>query len=148
MANENKDLIFTSIQKEVFMKKESNFAIKNLGNFDTLTRVAFNEILNLSGIEVSINKINAGESSPFVHAHKRNEEVYIFLKGKGIAYVDGEEFLIREGDVIRIDLEGRRAFKADDLSDLNYICIQAETSSLIQHTGKDGYPVEENPSWK
>ena len=129
------------------MKTGSNFAIKNAGNFDTLTREVFNESLELTGTEISINTIKAGESSPFIHAHKRNEEVYVFLKGKGRAYIDGEEFSVKEGDVMRIDPDGKRAFKADDSTDLNFICIQADKASLVQHTGNDGYLIEENPSW-
>ncbi|MCK9171843.1 MAG: cupin domain-containing protein, partial [Treponema sp.] len=81
------------------------------------------------------------------HFHKRNEEVYIFIKGKGMAYVDGEKIPVTEGDVMRIDPDGKRCFKADDSADLTYICIQAERNSLVQHTKEDGCIVKETPSW-
>jgi hypothetical protein len=53
--------------------------------------------LGLTGCEVSLNRLPAGKGMSFVHAHKRNEEVYIVLRGKGIFYIDGEEFPIEEG---------------------------------------------------
>ncbi len=129
------------------MKNEKNYAVKNAGAFENLTREVFNESLDLSAIELSINRMKAGESSPFVHAHKRNEEVYVFIKGKGAACIDGEEFPVNAGDVMRIDPEGKRAFRADASEDLLYICVQAEKASLVQHTGNDGFPAKEKPSW-
>ncbi len=34
----------------------------------------------------------------------RNEELYIVLKGSGIFYMDGDEFPIQEGSLIRVAL--------------------------------------------
>lgn len=39
--------------------------------------------LGLTGCEVSLNLLPAGKGMPFVHAHKKNEELYIVLAGSG-----------------------------------------------------------------
>jgi mannose-6-phosphate isomerase-like protein (cupin superfamily) len=124
-----------------------NYSVANEGPFEKITRTVLKDKLNLTGSEISLNRFEAGKSYPFVHGHKRNEEVYIFIKGSGAAYIDGDEFSVKEGDVIRVDPEGQRCFKADDNSDLQYICIQTEKSSLVQHTRKDGFIADVKPSW-
>jgi mannose-6-phosphate isomerase-like protein (cupin superfamily) len=133
--------------KEKKMKKEQNYSILNAGPFEKITRTVLKDKLELTGSEISLNRLEPGKSNPFVHGHKRNEEVYIFVKGKGTAYIDGDEFSVKEGDVLRVDPEGRRCFKADGSSDLQYICIQTEKSSLVQHTREDGFLADEKPSW-
>jgi mannose-6-phosphate isomerase-like protein (cupin superfamily) len=102
--------------------------------------------LGLTGSEVSINRIPAGKGMPFVHAHKKNEELYIFLRGSGVFYVDGEEFPVQEGSLIRVAPEGERAFRAGD-EDLYFICIQAEAGSLTQATREDGIRIVTKASW-
>ncbi len=108
-------------------------------------RFMLGEALALTGSEVSINSTPAGKFTPFVHSHKLNEEVYIIVKGKGKFYVDGEEFPIREGSMIRVAPKGARAIKADE--DLIHICIQATQGSLKQATMQDGVILEEKASW-
>jgi mannose-6-phosphate isomerase-like protein (cupin superfamily) len=129
------------------MKNGNNFAVIKTGTLSKISRTEIKDSLELTGSEISINQLQPGKSIPFVHAHKRNEEVYIILKGTGTAYIDGEEFPVIEGDVIRIDPEGMRCFKADDSSALQYICIQTEKASLIQYTRADGIISKEKPSW-
>jgi mannose-6-phosphate isomerase-like protein (cupin superfamily) len=102
--------------------------------------------LGLTGCEVSLNRLPAGKGMPFVHAHKRNEEVYIVVRGSGTFYVDGEEFPIAEGSVIRVNPEGERAWRAGE-EDLYFICIQAEHGSLIQATREDGIICETKTAW-
>lgn len=102
--------------------------------------------LGLTGCEVSLNNLPAGKGTPFVHAHKKNEEVYIFIGGEGTFYADGREFPVREGSVVRLAPEGERALKAG-ASDLYFICIQAEAGSLTQATREDGIRLETKASW-
>jgi quercetin dioxygenase-like cupin family protein len=59
--------------------------------------------------------------------------------------VDGEEFPIQEGSVIRVSPEGERAIKAD--TDMIHICIQAQKGSLTQATRDDGVLSESKASW-
>ncbi|MCR8919913.1 cupin domain-containing protein [Parasutterella secunda] len=115
----------------------------------TASRTELHELLSLTGTEVSINNLPAGVSIPFVHAHTNNEELYIVLSGKGSLFVDGEEFLISEGDCLRVDPKGERCLKAADDSALRYLCIQSRAGSLQGYTMSDGIISEEfkKPSW-
>ncbi len=115
----------------------------------TASRTELHELLSLTGTEVSINNLPAGVSIPFVHAHTNNEELYIVLSGKGSFFVDGEEFLISEGDCLRVDPKGERCLKAADDSTLRYLCIQSRAGSLQGYTMSDGIISEEfkKPSW-
>ncbi len=102
--------------------------------------------LGLTGCEVSLNRLPAGKGTPFVHAHKKNEELYIVLRGSGTFFVDGEEFPISEGSLVRIAPEGARVLTAGS-EDLYFICFQAEENSLTQATREDGYLVDVRASW-
>lgn len=115
----------------------------------TASRTELHELLSLTGTEVSINNLPAGVSIPFVHAHTNNEELYIVLSGKGSFFVDGERFLISEGDCLRVDPKGERCLKAADDSALRYLCIQSRAGSLQGYTMSDGIISEEfkKPSW-
>ena len=119
---------------------------KVISSKDSPRRV-FHDELNLTGCEVSINHLKAGDSVPFVHSHKQNEEVYIVLEGSGVLYIDGEEFEVNGGDILRIDPDGKRCFKANSNSGLKYICIQCKAGSLEQFSYGDGELNSEKPSW-
>lgn len=129
------------------MKSGKNYKVSSIGEIGKVGRATLNGEIGLTGSEVSVNNLPAGVSVPFVHAHKRNEEVYIVLAGKGKFYIDGEEFAVGEGDVLRLDPEAARCVKADDASGLRYLCIQTEAGSLVQFTENDGVPVNVKPSW-
>ncbi|GAM10901.1 cupin domain protein [Geobacter sp. OR-1] len=102
--------------------------------------------LGLTGCEVSINRLPAGKGMPFVHSHRKNEELYIVLRGSGTFFADNEEFPIQEGSLIRVAPEGERAWKAGD-EDLYFICVQAEAGSLSQATLEDGNRLATKASW-
>jgi mannose-6-phosphate isomerase-like protein (cupin superfamily) len=130
------------------MKKTgTNYRVSSIGDIQTLGRVTLKGELALSGSEISVNELPAGASVPFVHSHKRNEEVYIILKGKGRFYVDGDEFEVEEGSVIRVDPAGARCLRADGQMPIRYICIQTEANSLVQSTQDDGVVLETKPTW-
>lgn len=102
--------------------------------------------LGLTGCEASLNILPAGQGMPFIHAHKKNEELYIVLRGNGRFHVDGEEFPISEGSMVRVAPDGARGLTAGS-ENLYFICIQAEAGSLTQATLDDGYPVQARASW-
>lgn len=130
------------------MKKiGKNYKASSIGCIKELGRVTLNEQLALTGSEVSINELPAGVSVPFVHSHKCNEEVYIILSGKGRFFIDGDEFEVEAGDVVRIDPAGERCIKAGDQDTIKFICIQTESKSLVQFTQNDGVSSEAKPSW-
>lgn len=129
--------------------KEKQYSVFSMGTFASLGekgRVMLGEALGLTGCEISVNSTPAGGFTPFVHSHKLNEEVYIIVSGKGMFYVDGEEFPIAEGSVVRVAPEGKRAIKAGGET-LVHICIQAQKGSLTQATSEDGVLNEEKASW-
>jgi uncharacterized cupin superfamily protein len=127
-----------------------NFSVMNVGTFKgelaQKGRVMAGEALALTGSEISFNYSPAGKFTPFVHSHKLNEEVYIIISGNGKFAVDGDEFDIQEGSVIRVAPAGERAIKAGD-KDLVYVCIQAQAGSLTQATKNDGVISESKASW-
>ena len=129
------------------MPIEKNYKSSSVGEISKIGRVTLHDELGLTGSEVSVNNLPAGVSIPFVHAHKRNEEVYIVLTGKGKFYIDGDELAVEEGSVLRLDPAAARCIKADDAGELRYMCIQTDAKSLVQHTQNDGVPVEAKPSW-
>lgn len=84
-----------------------NYAKTSIGNEG---RVELHEALDLTGAEVSINKLPAGTSVPFVHAHKENEEIYGVLEGAGSATIDGEDIELAAGDWLCISPAAHRRF--------------------------------------
>jgi len=137
------------------MASNNNFSIVELGSLDnvrekesfgTKGKCFLGERLGLTGCELSLGIIPAGQAVPFLHAHKENEEIYIFLKGNGVISVDGEKMPVGEGSIIKVAPNGMRGLKADS-EDLHYICVQVQENSLKQATMDDGVISEEQPSW-
>ena len=96
----------------------ANYAKTNIGNEG---RIELHETLSLTGAEISINKLPAGASVPFIHSHKNNEEINL-----------------NTGDWLRISPAGKRQFFASKDSELTYICIQVKENSLEGFTTDDG----------
>lgn len=128
-------------------KTGRNYQATAVGNIQAKGRITLHNELALTGSEISINELPPGASVPFVHSHKRNEEVYLVIQGKGRFYVDGEEFEVAEGSVIRVDPAGQRCIAADSQTPIRYICIQTEAKSLVQFTEGDGLLSEAKPTW-
>lgn len=105
------------------------------------------DLLNLNGMQVSLNKFPKGFATPFIHKHKENEELYIFVKGKGQIQVDGEIIDVEEGTCVRCAPNAERAWRNNSNEDIYYIVIQAKENSLAQDTFDDGVPVEQAPKW-
>jgi mannose-6-phosphate isomerase-like protein (cupin superfamily) len=136
-------------------EQHKNYSVENIGPLEELLQRDFmgfhgkyfvGSDLGLTGCEVSINRLPAGKGMPFVHTHRKNEELYIVLRGNGFFYMDGREFPIHEGSLIRVAPDGERAWKAGD-EDLYFICIQAEAGSLSQATLEDGVRTDSKASW-
>lgn len=101
-------------------------------------RTELHDLLGLTGAEVSINHLPAGAGVPFVHHHKKNEEIYIILSGKGTAVLDGEKIDLNAGDVVKVAPCAKRQFSAAEDSEISYACIQVKANSLEEYTGSDG----------
>ena len=100
----------------------TNYAKMNIGNEG---RVELHDTLSLTGAEVSINKIPAGECVPFVHSHKTNEEVYGVLEGEGKAVLDGEDVALRKGDWLRVPPATKRQIFASANSGI-VVCLHSD----------------------
>ncbi len=112
-----------------------------------LGKLFLKELLGLTGMEVSIGVMPAGSQIPFSHSHIENEELYLFIKGAGQFYIDGEVLDVREGTVIRVTPAGVRAWRNNSSEDLHYLCIQAKEGSLQQYTATDGKIIDRPFTW-
>ncbi|HEY9715304.1 MAG TPA: cupin domain-containing protein [Chroococcales cyanobacterium] len=137
----------------------TNFTCSQFGKFSQLTdfwiqhprmqrkaqgKVFLKDYLNLTGMQVSLNKLPAGRAVPFAHRHRENEELYIFIGGKGQMQIDGEIIEITEGTCIRVSPNGSRTWRNNSSEDLYYVVVQAKDHSLSIDTFDDGLP-DENP---
>ena len=100
-------------------------------------RTELHDVLELTGAEISVNNLSAGAGVPFVHYHKKNEEIYIILSGKGTAVLDGETVEFAAGDVLKIAPAVKRQFSAAPDSGVSYACIQVRENSLEEYTAAD-----------
>ena len=100
-------------------------------------RVELHNKLALTGAEISINTIQAGECVPFIHSHKQNEEIYYVINGSGKAVIDNEEIDLVTGDWIRISPVAERQFFASKDNSISYVCIQVKENSLESFTAND-----------
>lgn len=125
----------------------NNYQNKNFGKLADLDQYQFapaalpapiigklflSEHLDLTSVDISINKDAPGTGMSFYHAHKQNEEIYIFLSGSGEMQIDDDKFEISEGSVISIEPSAMRAWWNTGETDLVYIVIQGKADSLVQ----------------
>lgn len=103
--------------------------------------------LDFTGCEISINSLAVGGAVPFSHQHKENEEVYIFVKGKGQMQIDHEVIDVCEGSIVRISPIGLRTWRNTGDEPLIYIVVQVRENSLRQHTWDDGLPNTDPIQW-
>lgn len=105
------------------------------------------EPLGLTGMEMSLSVIPPGRGIPFLHRHRRNEEVYVFLAGRGQFQVDGATFDVTEGSVVRVAPEGARAYRNTGDAPLAFLVIQAPAGADATGTIEDGEPVGAGVTW-
>lgn len=141
-------------------KHGSNYSFAQAGEWPQLRGHIFNhpligkvpgklflkEPLRLTGMEVSLGVIPAGHGTPFLHAHRQNEELYIFVKGRGQFIVDGEVLEVREGTIVRVAPAGARAWRNTSAEDLYYIVVQAKAGTLANGTITDGMEIPGPPA--
>ena len=113
-----------------------------MANFNKISvakdaRTELHDKLGLTGAEISINNLPAGAGVPFVHYHKKNEEIYFVISGKGQAIIDGETVELAAGDWLRVAPKARRQFSAAADEGISFICIQVRENSLEEYTADD-----------
>ena len=101
-------------------------------------KVFIKDIVGATGSEVSFNILKAYTDLPYLHFHRKNEEIYIILKGSGEFQVDNNSFPISEGSVIRIAPKGVRGLRNTSAIDMTYIVIQAKDNSMEEYSSDDG----------
>jgi uncharacterized cupin superfamily protein len=93
--------------------------------------------LKATGTEISYGVIPVGGASPFVHSHKANEEIYVFLSGECVAVIDKTELSLTAGSFLRVAPEGKRFFKNTSSTPIIYLCIQAKARSFVPKNKDD-----------
>ena len=122
------------------------FSLPALNGREVPGKVFVKDALQLTGVEMSYNCFPPGFSMPFLHAHRDNEEVYLFLSGQGEFMVDGEAFAVSEGSVVRVAPGGSRAYRNAGEAPMYFIVLQVKHGSEPASGIADGVPMGK-PEW-
>jgi mannose-6-phosphate isomerase-like protein (cupin superfamily) len=104
-------------------------------------------LLGSAGLEMSLNAVPPGQSIPFLHRHRENDEVYVVVEGRGQFLVDGECIDVAEGSVLRLCPAAARAWRNNSDAPLYFLCLQYRADSVIEGGTADGQKVEGQPAW-
>lgn len=145
------------------IKKGANYSAAQTGPLEKLGTYSFKhplaakdiegklflkEALGMTGMEVSLNKLPARAFVPFFHKHRENEELYVFVKGRGEFMVDGEIIPVSEGTVIHVAPGGSRTWRNHSQEDLYYLVIQAKAGTMPAGTIEDGELLPDRVRWR
>jgi mannose-6-phosphate isomerase-like protein (cupin superfamily) len=104
-------------------------------------------LLGSAGLEMSLNVVPPGKGIPFLHKHRRNDEVYAVVGGRGQFLVDGTWIDVAEGSVLRISPAATRAWRNNSDAPLYFLCLQYRADSVVEGGTADGQAVEGKPAW-
>lgn len=110
-------------------------------------KVFVGEALQCTGTEVSFQMMPPKMDTPFYHTHKKNEELYIVIKGKGEFQVDDNIFPIGEGSLIRVAPQGKRTWRNTSNEPMIMMVIQSKAGSLPQLGIVDGIKLDGVVKW-
>lgn len=104
--------------------------------------------LGLTGAEISLNRLAPGVAVPFLHRHRENEEIYLFLGGTGEFQAGEAVFPVKAGTVVSLPPATARSWRNTGDAALAYIVIQVVAGSY-RGIGKvdDGEGLTEPPAW-
>ena len=71
----------------------------------------------------ALTVVPAGGTAFPYHSHATNEEWLVVLSGNGVLRHDGEDFLIREGDIVALRAETSHQVKNESEAELRYLCF-------------------------
>ena len=111
-------------------------------NISNKARMELHDALSLTGAEISINTLPAGECVPFVHCHKNNEEIYGIISGSGKVIIDGDEVQLIAGDWLKIKPTQKRQFFASINESITFVCVQVKENSLETFTMSDAEVIQ------
>jgi len=151
------------IMKEIkIMSEGDNYTAIDLGEFDSLKeysylhpklnqeipgKVFIGEALKTTGAEISLQVLPPDTEIPFLHGHRKHEEIYIFLKGCGEFQVDNVVFKIKEGSIVRIAPEGKRTWRNNSNESMTFMVVQTQAGQLDSHYIDDGFRINEDVIW-
>lgn len=105
------------------------------------------QAVGATGGEFSFQMFQPGTETGFLHTHKRHEELYFFLSGKGEFQVDGKVFPVGEGSVVRVAPEGRRSVRNNGTQPLVMLCVQYRGGTFTADDAADGCILQEPVRW-
>lgn len=105
------------------------------------------EPLNMTGMEISVNVMYPGGTVPFLHRHRRHEETYVVLSGRGQMQIDGEIIELQPGSVVCIKPDGDRSWRNNGEEPMHYLVIQAVVDTLEGTSTKDGFVSSQTVTW-
>lgn len=121
------------------VKQCEEFGVVEVGDLSAFEGKAFlKDLTGATAMEFSVGSLATGEALPFKHKHKQNEEVYVFLSGRGVMTLDGEDFPVASGSVVRVAPSVVRTHRNTGDAPLVFLCFQAKAGSLEQATLDDG----------
>lgn len=103
--------------------------------------------LNLTSLELSLNALPPGKGMPFLHGHRQNEELYLFLTGTGQMLLDDQVVEVSAGTAVRVAPPVLRSWRNIGDQPLTCVCIQAKADSLVQATLDDSFVGQTPPAW-
>ncbi len=112
-------------------------------------KVFAGQAVGATGSELSFQTLVPGQDSGFLHTHKTHEELYIILKGEGLYQVDGEQFPVSEGTIVRVAPNGKRALKNTGRDNLTMLCIQYKANAFTESDSPmtDGIILQDKLKW-
>ena len=112
-------------------------------------KVFAGQTVGATGSELSFQTLVPGQDSGFLHTHKTHEELYIILKGEGLYQVDGEQFPVSEGTIVRVAPNGKRALKNTGRDNLTMLCIQYKANAFTESDSPmtDGIILQDELKW-
>lgn len=120
---------FTAVSAGSF-EELGGFELPMGGGATVKGKVFTGAALKSTGMEMSLQTMAPGQESPFVHAHKKHEELYMVIKGEGEFKVDDKVFPIAEGSLVRIAPAGKRSLRNTGEGNLVVMCIQYMADSF------------------
>ncbi len=100
-------------------------------------------LLHIEQLDASVNSLKPGWINPFLHRHRSQVELYIFIKGKGEMKLGDKIVSVEEGDAVFVEPEIERGVRNNHDTELQFICIRAAGDSRITSPEEDGIPVKE-----
>lgn len=102
--------------------------------------------LTMQYIGMTANALQPGEDAGYWHVHRKIEEVYVFLHGRGQMGLDDDVVEVGPGTVVRVGQGVARTWRArpDSPGELRWLCLRAGGEAL-PHLPDDSSRLPERP---